>query len=274
MSSNDADIIKRLKTAKNYKEFHSTITNILNKIGFDMWIYRRLDSPLCIQFDNMIGRNCEVVKLVYEQGFEWCDLAYQHVVRSREAIHQSTVNQYVIDSVIKTDLFRGADNLAKYMATLGYSEGYLIPCESSTGRYCFTVSRQYVRQDDFKNMVIDNSSLLMLMARIVDDIGCSKYKKQFLSTGLSYEKLCKSKPVELFKLCYEKDISIKEASKIMGISQKTSEMHSKKFRKMMDAETTLLAIYKAIKFGIIKKEARRLSLIKSTDRGTFKIQFD
>ena len=87
----------------------------------------------------------------------------------------------------------------------------------------------------------------------------------------SYELLCKSKPVELFRLCYQNDIPLVDAAKIMGIHQKTLEQHSSKFRKMMNAKTNIIAVIRAINIGIIKKIEQDFELVKLTDRGTFAV---
>lgn len=95
--------------------------------------------------------------------------------------------------------------------------------------------------------------------------------KESLLYKISFNHLCKSKPVELFRLCYENDISIVDGAKIMKISPKTTEMHSAKFRLMMKANTMTTAVIRAINLGIIKKVDQDFELVKLTNRGTFTV---
>lgn len=267
------DVVEVLNSARNYKDFSHKITSILNQLGFNAWSYTRVDMPAPMVPGSAIGGNIDdLLDLFEKEKFNHCNIAMQQITNTNEAVYQFEINRLIKNSPLVTDSYLHAKKMEMSMAAMGYEAGYLMPMTSADGRFAFFVVSKYMKDDAFKSLVRSKLSAITSLAVTIDRIGCRKYINKFTSYERSFFRFTHSKPVMLFRLCHENDISIVEAAKIMRISPKTTEMHSKKFREMMNCHTTATAITRAIKFGFFRGDGKAIKMIPTTNRGTFSTQ--
>jgi predicted DNA-binding protein YlxM (UPF0122 family) len=256
------DLLAWLRKADSYSDFIQRVSETLLYIGFDAWAYARLDTPMEMEVSDLIGRNMTDMTKVYEtENYAECDLAVRHIAQNNDAIFQSVFNNYVSVSPSKDDQTRQAIEMVNHMHALGYKDAYMMPLPSVTGgRYSFTVTIKNVSETAFQQRVNNYYLQLYIIAEMVDKVGCSKYPHIFLASKKAFDRLCKLKPTQLFRLVYEEELSVKAAGEKMGISQSTIDDHSKTFRKSMGAKSITRAIERAVAVGIFTKKTEKLRL--------------
>ena len=195
----------------------------------------------------MEGFKCKQLQVSNaDNAFYECEYIQQHSLISNQPIFQSFINSFIDQDYLAGERFSKYKSLIESAKLNGFSEYFNIPINSCAGgRALLTLTSKNTSAETFRGHINKHYRNIVTTALLIDEVGNQQYANYFLTCKKKYDQMIQSKPVELLRIMYECDLSVKAAAKKMGISVDTASKHMTAVRRMLGAKTTHGAMVQA-----------------------------
>ncbi|TQV69865.1 hypothetical protein FKG94_22190 [Exilibacterium tricleocarpae] len=241
----------QLARAKDPRDLHNQVLEVIGKIGFSDYGFVRmapsdLESPL-------LTNPHDQVKSYFEEGYYEHDFMVRYVSQNIRPIFISKVYGVAYDAPYDIDLFRANQKIFELNQSYGYLDYYCIPMMSCRGKakVMLTVSQRGISSLDFQVNITRHKPTLHVLCEAIDHVTSTKFPNEF-SVGEECEPVkINPKPLLVLNTLANNDMTMSAVAEKLCISTITANQHIAAVRRALDTKTTVGAIKKAIKLGLI-----------------------
>ncbi len=183
----------------------------------------------------------------HAQGLEQYDLVAVYRIENKRSIYYSTIHTHIQQAPLDCYLVRGMQAIYRLNSAHGYYDYYCTV--SDNNQVMLMVSIQHVNPHEFKQYVNGKESTLQLLTTEIAEIGTRRFPDNFCNPSLPH---ISTKLLQVLTGLIQKDMSINEVAKSLGISAITAHQHMGKVRRILRVRTNIGAVVKAMKLGLIE----------------------
>lgn len=181
------------------------------------------------------------------------DLMLQYAAVQTEPIYQTTVDRYIASAPFLSETIRSNRETRAFIGGFGYQEYYNIPMKAANGNgnILFAVTAKNLSPTQIQKLTSQNRVALRILARAIDHIGTRRFPKLFLGESESREIVISPRPLQLLTTMAKENMTLSEAALHLNMALSTANQHIAAIRNALDANSTVAALYRAIKADLI-----------------------
>ena len=244
-----------LYESRTPRVFNLRICDALENIGISHWGYLRLDAPLEVGVNQLIGiRDTAFSDTYISECLHECDLLMQHAQAGSTPLCRSALRPLLFGVNASGDIMERNRAVFELSERLGYHDCLVIPIVSTVDatRIVFSACTKNMPEKEFLRRVNDNIEKLRVIAKVVDEVGCRKFPEIFFTPQLEREKQMESKGLKVLDLMVRYDIPCHYAAEKLHISKRTAEQSISLLKKELGVETIAAGVYKAQNLKLIR----------------------
>jgi DNA-binding CsgD family transcriptional regulator len=181
------------------------------------------------------------------------DLMLQYAAVQTEPLYQTTVDKYIASAPFLSETIRSNRETREYIKGFGYQEYYNIPLKAANGNgnVLIAVTAKNLSPEQIHQLASRSKVELQIIARAIDHIGTRRFPKWFLGASESQEILISPRPLQLLTTMAKGNMTLNEAAAHLNMAISTANQHIAAIRNALDANSTVAALYRAIKADLI-----------------------
>lgn len=241
-----------LLKADSIVDFMARIHRLIQGLGFSDFSFTRLNSSS--DPDAHLQSTPRTMCDFYKEESVWRnDFMMQHAACSMEPRFQTDIDKFVIDAPIITDSILSNATARRFRVDLGFNEYFGLPISAANGNgnILVALTSQGMPADEFRLRVAHVRNSIRMIADAIDYVGTKRFPSFFLGPKESDEVIVHPKPLRLLLAIASENLSLKDAARMLCISESTANQHIAAAKKALGATTTASAVYKAIQCGLI-----------------------
>ncbi|TQV80064.1 hypothetical protein FKG94_10360 [Exilibacterium tricleocarpae] len=252
--------LPQLHQTKDMEELHLSIQKILNKMNFSDYSFMRIDSAgYHIPLTTFPAALTE--KYAANNYFSK-DFLVHYVAGNERPIFMSELYSVAYDTPYDVDLFRANQKIYELNQTFGYLDSYCVPLDScrENSKAVLIVSQRNsgaknyepAAPIEFRARAAVHKPTLRVLCEFIDSaVARHSPQDEQYSQETEATKLTKKQLLVLSTLA-NNDFTMKQVAEELCVSPITVNQHVAAAKKALNAKTTIGAIKKAIKLGLIK----------------------
>ena len=256
-----------LESAKSFQSFVNRITEQLNDFGIVDWTYSRIDVPMSVGLEGLIGTPPKKQQsYLSEKQYADFDLAFQYTLTQKKPIFRSHFNA-AIKTPISIDKVDNYLNLVEIYEDCNYYDSLLVPLfiNNNDNHAFFTLSTPGMSPEKLQEIIRKQAKYIFPIIKTVERVGIEKFSQYFLDTKNSFDKIQykHEKALSLLSEMIKSDITINKAADSLQINPNTANKCMANLRDALDVDTTISAVLKAEKLGLISTSPPKLPRINN-----------
>ena len=252
---------KYLNEAKNARDLKDRINDLIKSMGFSDYTYSIPD--LAVESDvHFLTTPDELRKAYVEGGFYEYDMCTNYGKTQIQPIFGSQIEEYVSDAPFDNDIIKQNREMFRMLKSFGYYDFYLVPIRAPGARKNVMLSVQIRDKPPIalKEAVTKNRGALRQLTEGITDVLWNKFRGDFFNEKSADEVRIGRKPLQLLTVLAKDDLTLNQASDKLCISIHTANQHASAARDALGVCTTIGAVYRAMKLGLISPQKRLLVL--------------
>lgn len=241
-----------LLEAKDIADFMARIHRLTQGLGFSDFSFTRMNSSS--DPDAHLQSTPRVMLDYYKEESIWrSDFMLQHAAHSLEPRFQTDIDKFVLKAPVVTDAILASTATRSFRLDQGYNEyfGLPIPAANGNGHILMALSSKDMPPAEFRARIGRVRNSIRMIADAIDYVGTKRFPSYFLGEKESDEILIHPKPLRLLVAIASENLSLKDAARMLCISDSTANQHIAAAKKALGAVTTASAVYKAVQCGLI-----------------------
>ncbi|MBL4828105.1 MAG: autoinducer binding domain-containing protein [Spongiibacteraceae bacterium] len=241
-----------LSQARDLASFKRRIINIVNKLGFTDFIYRRIESGERYHAALMTLPD-ELIRVYNEENFYESDLMIAYAKQNTQPIFTSQVYKYICDAPFETSLTEINRGIEKLNSRFSFFEYYSIPMKAynGNGNVQLAITQKGMGTVEFQSKIIPYQASFRHLCKAIDYVSTTRFATFVMEAEESRQVTITPKPLYILSKLANTDITIAELANELCISPITAHQHIAGARKALGVKTNIGAIKKAIKLNLI-----------------------
>jgi DNA-binding CsgD family transcriptional regulator len=244
---------QELMRSSDLADMMSRVLRFIQRLGFTDFSLTRMASkdPNSAM---ILGTTPAAMAEHYSHRNVWeHDLMLQYAAVQTEPLYQTTVDGYIASAPFVSETIRSNRETRAFIKGFGYQEYYNIPMKATNGNgnVLIAVTAKNCSPAQVQQLASRNTVALQILARAVDHIGTRRFPKLFLDKLESQEVVINPRPLQLLTTMAKDNMTLNEAAIKLNMALSTANQHIAAIRNALDANSTVAALYRAIKAGLI-----------------------
>lgn len=247
-------LLDHLNQAQDLQDMSERVMAMINRMGFSEFGHLRLDggqSSQGVQFLNTFPT--EIHDTYYYDEFWRHDVMMQHASRSLEPRFASELTASLEHMGFDSYILDRNREIQRVSRASGHIDHYntQVKAANGSGHVMLCVASRVTNLESFKQRARRYSIELRELAECVDYVTTLKFPENFIDSAKDFAVAITPAPLELIKLMAERDVNEREASAILGISERATQKRMHAAKKALGVSTVSAAVYQALKRGLI-----------------------
>lgn len=181
------------------------------------------------------------------------DLMLQYAAVQTAPLYQTTVDRYIDDAPFISETIRSNRETRAFIKGFGYEEYYNTPVKAANGNgnIMLAVTAKNLSVAQIQQLTSNNKIALQILARAIDHIGTRRFPKHFLDLSEGREIVISPRPLQLLATMAKENMTLNEAAAKLNMALSTANQHISAIRSALDANSTVAALYRAMKADLI-----------------------
>ena len=249
-----------LRETNDFHEFKNRVTSELKRLGFTDWAYSRLDIPLELSIDGLIGTlPSNQLQYFHRENFHRYDFTFSHARQSRQPIFRSQISDFFDKMPIDSEEIKNFRQLVKVYEKNNFNDHFAIPLYSKhdnnkKNHALFVLSTAGADRQSFGQLIEKNATKIKIIVNLLENIGTEKHAQQFLGEKNAFDKIQGESAIRLLVTMFKYDLKLYEAAERLHIPRNTAIKQLTRFRNHLDVDNNHGAYFKAVTRGLITKE--------------------
>ena len=242
----------QLARSENADALHLQLQHIVRSLGFSDYSFVRMN---CTNNNiPLITNPKDQLSAYFDEGFHKHDFVVRYAVENTRPIFLSKVYGVAYDAPYDIEVFRANQRIYELNQKFGYLDYYCVPMKACNGgrNVMLTVAQRGVRSVDFQVNVARHKPFLRVLCEAIDYVTTTKFPEDFLDKDESKAIKINPKPLLVLSTLANNDMTMAAVAEKLCISTITANQHLAAVRRELEVRTTVGAIKKAIKLGLIK----------------------
>ncbi len=235
-----------LAVSKDVLDFKTRIGAIVKRLGFSDFAFVRLASRDA-DFSMLMSTPKTLLDSYYQEGLYENDMMFSYAKTKISPIFRSTLDNYLGQSPVDTNMTRTMKEIYKLNKSLGYYDFFHIPSEAldGDGKVMFSVTLRGCSPLEFKCRIQGCESTLRLLSEAIDLVATRKFAHIFLGAQKKPIIRVTPKPLLVLETLANNDLTVAQVADRLNISPVTVSKHLEAARKALGVKTNHAAIKKA-----------------------------
>lgn len=246
----EREIADYLSHSASIDDFAKRIRGLLSPLGIHSFWHFNLKSVVDV-LDIFGVYPAELTRQYAKEEFYRDDLILRHMMTSDRPVFENRVYEYLEAAPIDSGLLERNLQILEHRRQHGLEQIFSIPIAAPDQRAVFSVSTKGSDREAFEAVILRNICPLLMLAKGVDTVGRRRFPTLFHGGKVKAYIPISDRPLQLLDLLAKKELSLKEAAAVLGISISTANQMIASAKKAFGVHTTTGAVVAAIRAGYI-----------------------
>ncbi|MDG1814327.1 MAG: autoinducer binding domain-containing protein [Porticoccaceae bacterium] len=235
-----------LACSRDVLDFKTRIGAVVDRLGFSDFAFVRLASRDA-DFSMLMSTPSTLLDSYCQEGLYENDMMFSYAKSKVSPIYRSTLDHYLGQSPVDTNMTRTMEEIYKLNKSLGYYDYYHIPSEAmdGDGKVMFSVTLRGCSPLEFKCRIQGCESTLRLLSDAIDLVATRKFAHIFVNAKDKPIIAITPKPLLVLETLANNDFTVAQIADHLNISPVTVSKHLETARKALGVRTNHAAIKKA-----------------------------
>ena len=246
------DVAAHLNLMPRIEDLNAEIRKMIHAVSFSDYTFFRVGKVLGHPTLSTLPK--ELTRVYMQESYDECDFLIEYASANTRPIFFSKVYGMAYDSPYDTNRFRANQKIYELHQKFGYLDHYCIPKQACDGgrNVMLMVSQRGVSSTEFQVNLAVHRAFLHVLCEAIDYVVSMKFSEIMPDNEGNSDIHINPKPLKVLSTLANNDMTMAQVAETLHISAITANQHMATVRRELGVRTTVGAIKKAIRLGLIK----------------------